>query len=432
MKAKKKILIFTYYWPPSGGSGVQRWLYFSLMLKKMGWDPIIITVNENLASYPLIDKSLEKLTKDLRVIKTNSCELLRIYSTFTTGNKISGIPQAEIQNKSLIGKIFAFIRGNFFIPDARKGWNKFAIKKGSNLIEKEKIEFIVTTGPPHSTHLIGLNLIKKFPLKWIADFRDPWSEIFYIKDLYRLSSSQRKDEKLEKKVLLNANVILTTLGNNFHKLLKNKIYLDNKLYSISNGYDKELIDSIEAIKPNCFHIVYTGILTKNQEYNLLIKSLLKVSSKYPNYAIKFSLAGNIQISIIEEFKTKLPNVKIIYKGYLEHKEAIRLMKSSHLLLNFIFKKAEMYMISGKILEYIACNIPILCFGKEKSPVSELLSNTSNSIVVSDNNSDLTYQFMENLIQRWFKGKPLENSFKGLEDYTRESLTKKLNKILIEI
>jgi len=425
----KKILIITYYWPPSGGSGVQRWLYFSRFLAKLGWDPIIITVDHEEASYPVIDKSLLKLSKEIRTIKTSTREPLRIYSKLKTGNIREGIPQGQIDNSSFLKRLSSFIRGNFFIPDARKGWNKFAVKAAKYIIENEEINYIITTGPPHSTHLIGLELIKKYSIKWLADFRDPWSEIFYTKDLHRLSCFQKKDEKLEKKVLSSASAILTTTGGDFHKLLRNKINTSQYFFTINNGFDKELLDSISSEKPNFFHIVYTGLLTENHSYKMVIKSIDEISKKYPKESIKFSLAGKIDKSIVSELKIKLPNVLVEYKGYLEHSQAILLMKSAHLLLNFIFKNADSYMISGKTLEYMASNVPILCVGKEKTPVSKLLLKGTESIVVLKNDFDKTYLFINQLTDAWSNGVSKTNLVSDINNFSRKELTKKLNFIL---
>ena len=172
-------MILSYYWPPSGGSGVQRWMYFAKYLKHLGWEPIVITVEEKQASYPQLDQSLLKEIEGIRVIKTATREPLRLYSRLTSGNTAKGIPQAEVNTKSIFGKLAAYIRGNYFIPDARKGWVPFAVKAAQKLLQQENIEHLITTGPPHSTHLVGLQLIDLFQLNWWVDFRDPWTDVFY-------------------------------------------------------------------------------------------------------------------------------------------------------------------------------------------------------------------------------------------------------------
>ena len=192
MMLSKPILIITYYWPPSGGSGVQRWVYFSKYLKKLGYSPIVLTIDLKSASYPAIDRSLINETQGIPVHYVKSFNWIKIYSWFKKGKK-DKIPQGEFSKKGLVDHIAAFIRGNFFIPDARVNWAKSAIKEALRIVKSHKIEKIITTGPPHSTHLIGLNLKNQLNFKWIADFRDPWTDIFYVKSFYRLSFAKKKD-----------------------------------------------------------------------------------------------------------------------------------------------------------------------------------------------------------------------------------------------
>jgi len=148
-----KILIISYYWPPSGGSGVQRWMYFAKYLKELNYEPIVITVDENQASYPVLDSSLINEVKEIRVIKTSTREPLKLYSRLISSDPNVGIPQGELNTKSFFGKVAAYVRGNFFIPDARKGWIPFVLEAANKILQEEKISFLFTTGPPHSSHL---------------------------------------------------------------------------------------------------------------------------------------------------------------------------------------------------------------------------------------------------------------------------------------
>ena len=201
--------MLTYYWPPSGGSGVQRWVYFTHYLQKMGWEPVVITVDPLQASYPQEDKSLESLTKGIRVIRTPTREPLSWYARWLGRGSL---PQGAVPHQTSFQKIAAFVRGNFFIPDARKGWVPFARQALSQLLASEKIDWVVSTGPPHSTHLAVLSLRAKYNFRWLVDLRDPWTDIFYNQQLYRLPCTQRKDTALEKKVLQSADKVMTTVG----------------------------------------------------------------------------------------------------------------------------------------------------------------------------------------------------------------------------
>ena len=179
----KKILIITYYWPPSGGAGVQRWLKFSKYLPEFGYEPVILSVDEKEASYAQLDYSLlAEINPGMAIHKTRTFEPYNLYRKLSNKKEI---PYGGFSNQkriTLFEKFSRFVRGNLFVPDPRKGWNRFAYKKAAELIRREQIEVVVTSGPPHSTHLIGRRLKRHFGVKWIADFRDPWTDIYYYKD----------------------------------------------------------------------------------------------------------------------------------------------------------------------------------------------------------------------------------------------------------
>ena len=262
----------SYYWPPSGGSGVQRWLYFTKYLRQLGWAPIVITVDETQASYSVLDFELLEEVKDIQVIKTETKEPLKIYSQILTGSTNKGIPQGAVSKKGWFSKMAAFIRGNFFIPDARKGWNTYAKMEAEKLIRQQGFQKLITTGPPHSTHLVGLQLKTQFGIQWWADFRDPWTDIFYNKDLYRTAWANRTDVRWEEKVLQTADGIFTTVGGNLVRKLQTKAP-DQSFYVLPNGYDALLMSSIPKTTLKPFHVVYTGLLTENQDYLPVIKVL---------------------------------------------------------------------------------------------------------------------------------------------------------------
>ena len=419
MSTQKKVLILTYYWPPSGGSGVQRWMYFAKHLKSLGWEPIVVTVDEEKASYGVLDESLNQEVDGIRVIKTSTREPLQLYSRLTTGSKKKGIPQGEVKRKSVFGKLSAFIRGNFFIPDARIGWVPFALKAARKIVAKEQITTIITTGPPHSSHLIGLQLQKEFKVNWFVDFRDPWSDVFYNKDLYRRSRAVSKDLKLELQVLQAAQGIITTVDGRLHESLIEKAPAQ-KFYALPNGFDSELMNRVTVEKNSHYlHVVYTGLLTHNQPYNGVFKILNDLSATQP---IKLSLAGNIAPDIINEIKISFPKIDTIFHGYLSHKEAVGLMKSANLLINFIFIGAQTQMISGKILEYIATEIPILSIGNPDSEAAKFLEQGTAAVMLDQSNLKEMRLFIDTVISQ---KDTLHNEFPSLEKWSREALTKRL-------
>ncbi len=417
----KKILIITYYWPPSGGSGVQRWMYFAKHLKQLGWEPVVITVDESQASYPTLDPSLLKEVVGIRVIKTQTREPLRWYSRLVSGNNRGGIPQGEVKTKSLFEKIAAYIRGNCFIPDARKGWVSYAVNAAQKVLKEEKISHVVTTGPPHSTHLAGLQLKAQFDLKWWVDFRDPWTEVFYNKDLYRSPKAIKKDLTFETKVLQAADGVLTTVAGKLHEQLKAKAP-KQQFHALPNGYDAQLMQDSKGTKPKeLFHLVYTGLLTQNQAYDSVLGALNNLADQQ---TVRFSLAGTIAPEIIANIQTALPKVEVVFLGYLSHKEAIGLMKSAHLLLNFIFEGAQTQMISGKLLEYMATGVPLLSIGDPDSEAGKFINQGSETkMMVADNHKGIL-EFIQRVANQ---KETLQNEFPNLAQWSREGLTKRLVK-----
>jgi len=416
---KQKILILSYYWPPAGGSGVQRWMYFAKYLKKMGWEPIVVTVDEQEASYAVWDKSLLEEVSEIRVIKTNTREPLRWYSLMTTGSLRNGIPQGEVKRKNILGKLSAYIRGNFFIPDARKGWVPFAVKAAQKVLNEESISHLVTTGPPHSTHLAGLQLKTQFEINWWVDFRDPWVDIFYNKNLYRSLNAIQKDAALEKKVIQKADGVLTTVGGILHETLKAKAP-NQRFHSIPNGYDAQLMEKVQSEKPkDIFHVVYTGLLTTNQAYNNVLNVLDGLDSQIP---VRISLAGNIDPEIIQGIRLKHSKLELIFFGYVSHLEAVQLMKSAHLLLNFIFEGAQMQMISGKILEYMATGVPVLSIGDSNSEAGKFINQGTAAKMLNTHDLEGITNFIQQVASQ--KGR-LQNEFPDLENWSREGLTKRL-------
>lgn len=417
-------MILSYYWPPSGGSGVQRWMYFAKYLKELGWEPIVITVNEKQAAYPKLDQSLLKEIEGIRVVKTATREPLRLYSRLISGKAAKGIPQGEVNTKSFFGKLAAYIRGNYFIPDARKGWVPFAVKAAQKLLKQENIEHLITTGPPHSTHLAGLQLIDLFQLNWWVDFRDPWTDVFYNKQMRQSKRSQAKDAQLEKNVLRKASGVITTIGGELHQSLKAKVP-HQKFVTLANGFDEALMNNIVSLPPkDVFHVVYTGLLTQQQAYPSILKALLQLKGDRP---IRFSLAGNISDSILKEIRSALPHVEVVYHGYLDHAAAIALMKSGHLLLNFIFAGATSQMISGKLLEYFATQVPVLSIGDPLSAAGEFIAQGSCANMIECEDQVAIHGFILALYEA---NKSQKNEMDKIDQWSRKSITQHLIKTVL--
>jgi len=428
--AEKRILILTYYWPPSGGGGVQRWMYFAKYLSNLGFKPTVITVDPEKASYPLIDQSQLEMVKNIETIYTSTLEPLKLYSLLKTGKADKAIPYGNLgeKNSGFFGKVMAFIRANFFVPDARKGWVPYATKAASKLLKSNQYEWLITTGPPHSTHLAGLKLAQKFKVKWLADFRDPWTEIYFIQNSGRMRFAQKKDEALENEVLNKADLI-TTVGPGMADLLRKKLSRPEKLHILYNGYDKEMFENIplNSIKNELFTISHIGLLGETQRFDSLIDAL-KNSSLDPK-KIRIFLAGTVHETYINRLKQELPNIHFDHKGFVPRQEALSIMKNSELLLLCPPMVGETKLIvSTKTMEYLAASTPVLGIGDTESDAANLVKQQSMSAFFTPENTEGISEYLAKKFNDWQLGISHNNSFNS-EPYSRYAVSCQLAEIL---
>ena len=276
MSYKKKVLIITYYWPPAGGSGVQRWLKFSKYLRDFEIEPVIYTIDN--PSYPILDKSLEsEIPKDLEILKQAIFEPNSLLSIFGSKSKKESAGFLN-PNPNFIGKIIQYIRANYFIPDARKFWIKPSVKFLSNYLEKNPVDVIITTGPPHSLHLIGLHLKKKKDIKWISDFRDPWTEIDYFHKMPLNKKAKKKHHQLEREVLKNSDSVIVVGNTMRDQYLKET----DKVVTISNGFDTS--DNKEVSHLDIFFsITHVGMMNADRNPSDLWKILKEICLENPDF-----------------------------------------------------------------------------------------------------------------------------------------------------
>ena len=396
----------------------------------MGHNPIVVTVDEKYASYNQKDYSLLKEIDNIETYKTKSFDLLKLYSFIKSGNTTKSIPQSYIPNKSFFDKFTSFLRLNFFIPDSRVGWNKYAYKKVINIISNKKIDCLITTGPPHSTHLIGLKIHNKYKLKWIVDLRDPWTEIFYLKNRFRFHFSEQKNKKLESEVLENSDGIITTVGEKYHKILSAKVSNKEKIFKIYNGFDKSVYEKISINKTNQFNIVFTGVLSKNHNYKVFKDAIELLNPKRNRLRINLILAGRIDMDLKNIFSK---NIEIDYKGYINHEEAIRLIKSSHLLINFMYENTEETdMLSGKLTEYLASGSPIINFSNSSEESKYVLRLSKKSFNANSSSLKKVVKFINDEYNDWKAGNYQKIPIDNIDTLSRENLTKKLLDIINKV
>ena len=419
----KKVLIITYYWPPAGGSGVQRWLKFSKYLPENGWKPYVFTPES--PSFDLID---ENLLSDIHP----KSEIWKspIWEPYSLKDKLFGKSENSnagiIQDKSSVkNKIFNWIRGNIFIPDPKIFWVKPSIKLLSKKIKEEGITHIVSTGPPHSMHLIALGLKKKNPeLKWVSDFRDPWSELDLLEDFNLSKKSRVKYRKLEEEVLTNSDLCLTvseTWVESFKRLGSSNVKL------ITNGFDEDDFKVLEK-ENDSFVIGHFGLLNHLRNPKIFWKVLHDLCDENPefNEKLEIRLSGNIDTevlqSITQHFHLK-NKVKIL--GYLSHKEVLKEYNNSSILLLLLFNsESGKGNYPGKIFEYFAAKRPILAFGPKESDTKELINKTNSGKYYSYQQENVKQDLLD-----LFYSKVKFESSKEIMNFTRKKLTKKLSDLL---
>ncbi|WP_344830056.1 glycosyl transferase family 1 [Chryseobacterium ginsenosidimutans] len=430
---QKKILIITYYWPPAGGPGVQRWLKFAKYLPEFGWKPIIFTP-EN-PSYPLLDESLMKdVPQDLEIIKTKIWEPYQLAEKLNKSNKKFKAGQFDVgKNQSWKSKLSIWVRGNFFIPDARFFWVKPSTRFLEQYLKENKIDVVVTSGPPHSLHLIGLNLKKKFPnLRWIADFRDPWTEISYYKHLRLTKSSDKKHRQMENDVFKNADITLATSytdAENFRKNGANAVCITNGFDETDASQALQLSDS-QTLKQK-FTLSYIGVLEQLRNPENLwktLENLVKTNSDFAeNFTLKF--AGRIDDKILNSIENSGLQNHVLNLGYISHDKAINEMaKSSLLLITNFPNESSKGIIPGKIFEYLATGKQIISFGPNEADVSKILNETNAGKHFSYDDSETIKNFILEKFELWKNGNLLENT-QNIEQFSRRNLTKKLGEIL---
>lgn len=434
----KKVLIITYYWPPSGGAGVQRWLKFVKYLREFGWEPIVYTADN--PEYPIIDASFEKdIPKGITILKQPIWEPYQLYKKLIGQKKeervVSGFLQ-EKGRKSWAQNLSLWLRGNVFIPDARRFWIKPSVKFLNNWLENNKVDAIVSTGPPHSMHLIAEGVHRKTNLPWLADFRDPWTNIDFADDLNMTSYAKKKNERLEKLVVNSASIITVVseiMQQEFQALTKKRVEV------VTNGFDPDdfAIENSLLINDGKFSIVHTGSLNNRRNQPALwqaISELRSENQEFENNCV-IRLIGKNDVSIKESLQQFNLLQCTEFVDYLPHNEIIAQQKSASVLLlsinnygeaenGFFTPKAT---LTGKLFEYLAASKPILMIGPSDGQAADVVRDAGG--FVFDFNA--VAQIKTGLLNL-FNNRNIKFDTANINQYSRKELTRKMSFLLSEI
>ncbi len=421
----KKVLIITYYWPPSGGPGVQRWLKFVKYLPEFDITPIVLTVNPESAEYPVIDQSLElEIDPELKVYRTD-CR--GVYDWYKKIARTTTAPYSGFANESdpgLIQKVARFIRGNFFLPDARRGWIKYAFKEAKQIIEQYGIDTIVTTGPPHSTHLTGLKLKRKYNVKWIADFRDPWTSIYYNDFLYQTKWAKSIDLSYERKVVMACDTILVAADRRTEFVKSHPEINPEKIIFFPNGYDENDFKDEKPVNPSSFTIRYIGTMAASYPIGGWIKAMAGLPG---DFLVQF--IGKTDTNIQTTCKQELGD-KIAFIDFVPHKQSIQYMLSSSVLLLVIPQTADnKYILPGKLFEYLATGKQILVLGPTDGTAAQIVRNAKAGDAFDFNDTEGIKNFMLQQYQYHIHQSYPVPDFIHIKQFCRKELTKQLAKMI---
>lgn len=430
---QKKILIITYYFPPAGGPGVQRWLKFVKYLPEFDIQPIVY-VPEN-PTYPIIDEGLVSEVSDKVIVLKNKIwepyQLASVFSKNKTKKISSGIFPHQ-KKQTFLDKIFLWVRGNLFIPDARVFWVKPSVSYLEKYIKENNIDIIVTSGPPHSLHLIGLGLKEKLKeklnVKWFADFRDPWTTIGYHKALRLSGYAAKKHKKLEHKVLNTADTIIVT-----SKTTKTEFQsLTNKPISvITNGYDIENVE--KQTLDTKFTLAHIGSFLSDRNPQFLWECLVELLNEIPDFKshLEIKLIGAVSQEVLDSITQFNLNDYLNLLGYVSHHEAIAHQKKSQVLLLIeINSEDTKSIIPGKLFEYMVSNRPIIAIGPQGSDFADIITQTNTGVFFDYSEKAKLKSVILDFYNQFLEGK-LQASGVGLQQYSRKNLTKQLVQLINE-
>ena len=441
----KRLLIITYYWPPTGGSGVQRWVKFSKYLPERGWQPVIYTP-ENPEQLARDESLLADIPECAEVIKTHITEPYEIYRRLTGGKKGAEVNPVNAQHKNWKQRLSLWIRGNCFIPDPRIGWVRPSVRFLVKYLKEHPVDAVVTTGPPQSVHLIGRGLKRALGLHWIADFRDPWTEMFFYKHLGLSAAVDRRHHRLEQSVLDEADTVVSVsppVAADFRSKTKTPVVL------ITNGFDEDDFAKVgtatapaslsgpdASLVPDparvngfagaaavpAFRLVHTGLFAADGNPLNLWDVLAERCQADPAFRarLEIRLAGKVDTAITDAIRARGLGDNLVELGYLPHDETVREQRAADILLLPLRQEPEYAkVLPGKIFEYLAARRPVLGIGQPDGAAAQILRDAGAGEMFDWDQRDQLLAFLD----------AEHPEATGIEKYSRRSLTAQLTQIL---
>ena len=424
------MLIITYYWPPSGGSPVLRWLKFVKYLHKFGWEVTVYTP-ANPEPQAVDETLLEEIPEGVHVIKKKIREPYAIFKRILGKPKGKSIATAFISDsnsRSLLNELLVWVRGNFFIPDARKFWIKPSVRYLSKYLKQFPHHVMVSTGPPHSMHLIAQGIKSKTGIPWLADFRDPWTNIDYYSQLKLTQRADRKHHQLESDVIRNADAIVTvspTMTKEYKEMGSSSVH------TITNGFDVLPGKKEEELNHTIFSILHVGSMPESRNPKLLWKVLGKFTGEASENAgkLRIELIGHIDSSIIESLKANGLEGFYTKYDYLPNREVLlKMTQASVLLLVINNTQNATGILTNKFFEYLSAKRPILAIGPTNGDAAEIINMTRAGKIFDYKDEKGMDIYLHELISD-FNQRTLKVDPKNIDTFSRRNLTSSLAKLL---
>ncbi len=425
----KRLLVITYYWPPTGGSGVQRWVKFTKYLSRFGWECVVYTP-ENPEQLSRDESLLTDIPAGLEVIKRPIREPYNLYrKIFRPKGGSDAVTLFNAQKKTFKQRLAVFIRGNFFVPDPRVGWVRPSVNFLASYIKEHSVDAVVTTGPPQSMHLIGLGLKKRTGVRWIADFRDPWTEMFYFKHMGLLPWTAARHRRLEQEVLDGADTVISVsppVRDDFQKRTSTPVEL------ITNGYDDEDFNrTAPYLSPDRFTILHTGLFSADGDPLSLWDTLARKCASDSNFKqqLRVRLVGKTDPAIIESLRVRGLADNVEDLGYIPHYQTIKEQRGANVLLLMMRREPEFTkVLPGKIFEYLAARRPVLGIGPATSASATILNESGAGVMIDWDREESLRNYIDSAWERHLRGEeaPCEGNIAA---YSRLELTRKLSQIL---
>ena len=434
----KRVLVITYYWPPSGGSGVQRWVKFAKYLPQEGWQPVIYTP-EN-PEYTAVDHTLEaEIPRSTEIIRRPITEPYNLYrklmgkgastdmKTLTAGASGGAVTEISSGRKTWKQRLSLWIRGNLFVPDPRVGWVRPSVRFLKEYLKEHPVDVIVTTGPPHSMHLIGQRLHEELGLPWIPDFRDPWSRMYYLKHLPMTRRTWRRLRSMEQSVLDGCSTALAVTP-----LVQEEFQAQTKtpVAMITNGFDGGDFD--QAVEPDgFFNVVHTGLLAADGNPLNLWKVLGIKAWSDPAFkaALRLRLVGKVDREVYDAIADAGLQDNVVDLGYRDHLAAVREQLAATVLVLPLRNDPEYRpILPGKLFEYLASRRPVLGIGQEDGAMARVLAATGAGVTAGWDNIDAIRVFIDTAWEQFNAGgvPPVQGD---IARFSRRNLTHELAALL---